>query len=435
MHWCVQCMPWFIPNQEKVMWVKIRKKCLYAIASFSLVANVQAQTLSFSEAVDIALKNDPVTSALQDKEQAFRESSVAANALPDPQIKLGFMNYPTDTYKSNQEPMTQKVLGVSQMFPAGDSLEIKSKRQLDMANEQKAKVENQKRMVVRKTTKAWLELYYWLHALKVVNENQSLFKNLVNVTESNYAAGRQHQQDVIRAELELELLDDKEADILSSIKKAKAKLAKWIGGENVNRPLTKTIHYLPDENVINDISKLDTHPMLMSKKAMIAAGQNDVELAKQSYSPNWMIDLTYGQRDAMPNGVDRADFLSAMVKFSLPLFTGSSQDRKVAASKRRHNAAKNDFEEKKRELAQMYQSALSDYNQFANRSERYKKILLVKAKENAEMALSRYQSDRGKFTDLIRARMTELNMQLKALRLEINQHKSHSDLTYLVGES
>lgn len=416
------------------MWVRMKRIVLLSIVVFMASLNSQAETLSIEQAVSIALKNDPVLVSFQDKEQAFREASIAASALPDPNVKLGFMNFPTDTYKRNQEPMTQVQLGVSQMFPAGDSLDIKASRKIDFANVEMAKAKNQQRLIKRQTRKAWLELYYWNQAIAVVKENRILFKNLVNVTGSNYAAGRQHQQDVIRAELELELLADKEMDILASIKKSRAKLSKLIGDEMSLRPLARTLPHLNEDIDFRNVEKINSHPMLQAQNAMVAASNNGVALAKQSYKPSWMVDLTYGMRDDAGNGTERADFLSAMVKFSVPLFTGNLQDRKVAASKRRHHASLNNLEDKKRQLVQMYQSNLSDYEQFSNRSLRYKKVLLVKAHENAEVALSRYQSDRGKFTDLIRARMTELNMQLKALRLEINQHKSYSDLTYLVGE-
>lgn len=426
------------------MWSHIKHVALISVSiitiSMGYVSVSQAEsiaptlTLSMQQAITIALDNDPVLMSLQDKEQAFRESSVASGALPDPNIKFGFMNFPTDTYKSNQEPMTQTQLGISQMFPAGDSLDIKASRQLDFANAEMAKGLNQKRMLVRKTSKAWLELYYWTHALKVIKENRSLFENLVNVTESNYAAGRQRQQDVIRAELELELIEDKKIDIVASIKKAKSKLERLIGRNAADKALSNKLPNIDTSRTFTNVERISRHPMLQVKSSMVAARQNGIALAKQSYKPNWMVDLTYGQRDDKPDGTDRADFLSAMVRFSVPLFTGKLQDRKVAASKRRHHSALNELEENKRQLIQMYQSNLSDYKQFSQRSERYKKVLLIKAHENSESALSSYQSDRGKFTDLIRARMTELNMQLKALRLEINQHKSYSDLTYLVGE-
>lgn len=200
------------------MWVRMKRIVLLSIVVFMASLNSQAEALSIEQAVSIALKNDPVLVSFQDKEQAFREASIAASALPDPNVKLGFMNFPTDTYKRNQEPMTQVQLGISQMFPAGDSLDIKASRKIDFANAEMAKAKNQQRLIKRQTRKAWLELYYWNQAIAVVKENRILFKNLVNVTGSNYAAGRQHQQDVIRAELELELLADKEMDILADRK-------------------------------------------------------------------------------------------------------------------------------------------------------------------------------------------------------------------------
>ncbi len=35
-------------------------------------------------------------------------------------------NFPTDSFNINQEPMTQLTVGVSQMFPRGDSLALPS---------------------------------------------------------------------------------------------------------------------------------------------------------------------------------------------------------------------------------------------------------------------------------------------------------------------
>ena len=420
------------------MWVNIKKIAIASIAYLVIMPSGQAQSLStplsMREAVDIALRNDPVLVSLQDKEQAFRESSIAASALPDPNVKFGFVNFPTDTYKRNQEPMTQIQLGVSQMFPAGDTLNIKASRRINFANAEKAKANNQQRLIKRQTRKAWLELFYWTQALRIIKQNNVLFKNMVDATESNFVGGMMLQQDIIRAELELELLNDKEIDILASIKKTRSKLSKLVGEEVANRPVASDLPVFNQVADIKNINKLDFHPMLQVQNAIVAASNNGVALAKQSYKPNWVVDLTYGMRDDAANGIDRADFLSAIVKFSVPLFTENLQDRKVAASKRRHHASLNKLEDKKRQLIQMYQSNLSDFEQFSSRSERYKKILLVKAHQNAEVALSSYQSDRGQFINLIRARVTELNLQLKGLRLEINRHKAHSDLVYLVGE-
>ena len=174
--------------------------------SFSVYAE---QTLTIERAVQTALERDALINVYQSRGDAYREQSVAEDTLPDPKIKLGMMNVPTDTYTLNQEPMTQVQLGIQQMFPRGNSLEIKSQRAITMSMAEDAKTENQRRKITREVRETWLELFYWLNAEAVVNKNRNLFTKLVSVTKQQYAAGRQKQQDVIRSELELGMLDDR----------------------------------------------------------------------------------------------------------------------------------------------------------------------------------------------------------------------------------
>ena len=168
---------------------------------------------------------------------------------------------------------------------------------------------------------------------------------------------------------------------------------------------------------------------------MVKTNQKNVELAKQSYKPSWMLDLTYGQRENAANGTKRADFVSAMVVFDLPLFTGDRQDKKVAASKHRLNSALNSREERKRELNRMWQSNLSKEKRLSQRIIKYKTLLVPKANENTNAALYSYQSGRGEFTSLVRAQIIELETQLRALRLNVDHKKEQAQLLYFVGES
>ncbi len=391
------------------------------------------QTLTIERAVQIALERDALINVYQSRRDAYREQSIAEDTLPDPKIKLGMMNLPTDTFKQNQEPMTQVQLGIQQMLPRGNSLEIKSQRAISMSVVENARTENQRRKVTREVRETWLELYYWLNAEAVVNKNRKLFTELVSVTKQQYAAGRQKQQDVIRSELELGMLDDRELKIQTRIEITRAKLAKYIGDNFISIDLDKL---LPEFNIMQyDDSWIEKHPMMNMEQAMVKTNQKNVELAKQSYKPSWMLDLTYGQRENAANGTKRADFISAMVVFDLPLFTGDRQDKKVAASKHRLNSALNSREERKRELNRMWQSNLSKEKRLSQRIIKYKTLLVPKANENTNAALYSYQSGRGEFTSLVRAQIIELETQLRALRLDVDQKKEQAQLLYFVGES
>ncbi len=392
--------------------------------------------LSLDAAIKIAIERDPKLLAIQKQADAFREAAVAANALPDPKIKLGLMNVPTDTWAFNQEPMTQKQIGIQQMFPAGDTLEYKSRRELSMASMEDASAANQLAILKRDMRQAWLDLYYWQYAEKITRETRSLLAKFMSVTESNYAAGRQQQQDVIRAELELELIQDKLDDIAAQQAVIKAKLVKMVGQEMATDMIAQTLPSLPElVNFNQHRTQLESHPMLQMQQARVDASQHGVSIAEQSYKPNWMLDVTYGFRETAQNGVDRPDFASVMVLFDLPLFGGNLQDRKVSASKFRRLAASEDLELKRRELAREYESKYAEWQQVSARVARYHKTLIPKARENSEAALSAYQSDRGKFTMLMRAMMTKLDIELKAQRLAVKQRKLQSALLYLLGEN
>jgi len=167
---------------------------------------------------------------------------------------------------------------------------------------------------------------------------------------------------------------------------------------------------------------------------MVKTNEKNVELAKQSYKPSWMLDLTYGKREDSDNGTERADFVSAMVMFDLPLFTADRQDKKVAASKSRLNSALYSREERKRDLNRMWQSNISKEKKLSLRLKKYKDILIPKAKENTKAALFSYQSGRAEFTALMRAQIIELETQLRALRLDVDHKKTQAQLLYFVGE-
>jgi hypothetical protein len=165
-------------------------------------------TLSLQEAERLVLMDDPSIAQFNAKAEALGQRAVAEGQLPDPKIRLGMLNFPTDTFDRSQEPMTQLLFGVQQTFPKGQSLSVKTRRTRALSSAQREQAENQKLVALREVRLSWLELYYWLGAEQVVGQNQDYFAQLVEVTQLQYAVGRHNQQDVIRAQLELKQMLD-----------------------------------------------------------------------------------------------------------------------------------------------------------------------------------------------------------------------------------
>jgi hypothetical protein len=179
--------------------------------SLSYAAENSKSVLSLEQATKIAQENDPWLVGNKHSQDAVKSMSVAAGTYPDPKVNVGLANFPTDTFDINQEPMTQIKVGVSQMIPRGDSLEIK-RQQLEVTSEQfPFQRQDRKAKIVVRVSQLWLDAFNAQESIRLIEKDRPLFEQLADVAEASYSSafGKTRQQDIVRAQLELTRLDDR----------------------------------------------------------------------------------------------------------------------------------------------------------------------------------------------------------------------------------
>jgi outer membrane protein TolC len=408
-----------------------------AILLLTLFAGMQTHAgavLTLGEAEQIAIGGDPVIAADRARAQALSEIAIADGQLPDPRLKAGVANLPLDTFEVNQEPMTQLVVGVEQSFPPGDTLRYRRLQGEWQSEAEQASAQDNTRKLVRDVRNRYLELWYQDQAGRIVAESRDLFIQLVDITRGQYATGRANQQDVLNASLELARLDDRATRIENAEETSRAELGKWLG-EAVARPLDSrfpVLPALPAKAVLE--AALPEHPAIRMETARIESETQGVRMAREQYKPGWSIGLAYGQRygeDAAGNS--RPDMLTALVSVDLPLFPGQRQDRRLAASVQQAEAARYTRADRLRKLKEMLETEYANYQRLGERATLYDNRLLREASANAEAALNAYQSGVTEFTTLMRARITDLDVRLDALRLRVDRARAQANLLYLAG--
>ncbi len=394
-------------------------------------------TLMLAEAEQLAVRGDPAVLALQARADALDQRAVADGQLPDPRLKLAAMNLPTDSFDRDDVPMTQLQIGVQQAFPRGRSLHYRSEQTRALARGDRAGAENQRLLVLRNVRSDFLELYYQIQAAAILGEHEKLFALLVQITQRQYAAGRDNQHDVMRAQLELSLIADRLTRLRGDREKAVANLAKWLGMDNARRPLPESF---PEMTEVVELELLldglQRHPRMRIEDAEVAASKSAVAVAEQQYKPGWMIDVSYGERSGFElDGRDRSDFLSAMLLIDLPLFRDKRQDRSLAASQYQRTAHQHDRIDRLRELQRLVETEYAQWRREGERLELYQRRTLLEAQQNSEATLKAYQSDVADFTTLMRARLAELDTRLAMLRIRVDRASAQARLLYLAGES
>ena len=403
-------------------------------AHFALAQEIKPLTLQESE--ELALFDEPGQNSYLSRAEGLREKSVAGGQLPDPTMRVGLANFPIQSGGFRTEGMTQAQLGIRQVFPGGDTLELTTQKLQSLAEEMTHKAEGRGREVLMSVRMGWLETHYWREAHEVAVNSRPFFDDLVTITRSLYSVGRKSQQDVFRAELELSRLDDRIIDMSKEHSRAQAALSEWVGADSV-RPVAAILPEwaaVPPLEVLTE--NLQTHPALMAADANVGARRTGVELAREQYKPDWALDLGYGYRDGfLSNGDPRSDFVSLSVTFDLPFFRGKRQDRSLRAALSERRAADQSREELLRRLTSQLAAEYVRWQNLGRRLDLYQRVILSVSDDSARAALAAYQSEAGDFADVMRGYIDDLNTRLDFIRLKVERARSFAMLANLGGIS
>ncbi len=309
---------------------------------FLLSKPALAETLTLDKALSMAKSQDPVLKQIEANSNALDERAIAVKQLADPKVKLALQNFPTTDLNYTREGMTQIVAGVSQALPKGRTLNYRSREKLALSNIERANYQDRKSEIALAIRKDWFDLYYWKQSAITINKSEKLLKKVIKATESAYGTGGQNTQDIIAAELELSVLEDKKIDINRQIEVITAKLNKWINPIS-KHTISKELPKLPDLFTYDEIkNNFKNHPRIQSTEAMINAKKQGIKIAEEQYKSGFNLGLNYGLRNGnLANDDDRPDFITAMVSFDIPIFPKKRQDKILSASK--YEAASAEF--------------------------------------------------------------------------------------------
>lgn len=390
--------------------------------------------LDLQQAIDIALLSDPEVNRHLANEKSWQLNAIAENQLPDPKLRVGLSNVPTDSYDLDQEPMTQASIGIEQAFMRGDTLGIKQAQAESNANIEQLEAKLSRLNLIRDVRLSYLEVYTQMQTAIILKKSRALFSQILEITQSQYSTGRARQQDVLRAELELARLQDREIKTRAQEDHARATLAQWLG-ETAWLAITTDFPQLPAFNNTDDVdSLLMQHPAVARESAAIASQQYAVKLAEQDYKPGFSLGLDYRKRfGENSDGSERSDMLAFMASMDIPLFTGKRQDKRVAASQEDLNAAHYQRAETMRKLKRVYQSYSAQLARLLERQQSYRNSLQKSARENTKASMNAYQSGVTEFNTLMRASITELDVMLDALRVDVDVAIAQVQLDYTIG--
>ncbi len=435
--------------------------------------------VGFSDAINRAIYNDPWLFANYASQQAILAKGNTEEQWENPNFSVDVTNLAADTFDFNQEPMTQFKIGFSQKLPRGDSNKIRALRAQELAAQHPFQRQDRMAKVAVTVGSLWLDVYKDQESIRLIESSKGLFKQLADIAQANYAStiGKTRQQDIVQAQLELTQLEDRLISLTQRKHSDLAELKAWQTNLHssqasselrnnrmeVDRLVNNSkknvdLHEPSIDAVIADLPNLkmlspaslanqqmlsiekfnklvQTHPAIKALEKLILAEKESVKLAEQSKKPEFSLNTSYAFRADNEQASDmfsgqRSDLFSIGISFDMPIFNSRANQGMVNQAVGQLSKAK---QLKWLKVKQMYRQLLSVRSQLIgllSRKKLFESDLLPQLNQHTEASLTAYTNDEGKFSEVVRARINQLNASLDYLEIKVAIQKNILQLNY-----
>ncbi|MGB3862787.1 MAG: TolC family protein, partial [Candidatus Aminicenantaceae bacterium] len=398
--------------------------------------DVEQRIEILADLIQEALENNPGLEAAVLRAQSAEKVISQAGALPDPQLNLGLLNLPVNSFTFDQEPMTGKLIGLMQMFPFPGKQGLAEEMAEFEATAVKYQQEEVRNQIVQMVKSAYYNLYAIDRAKETVQKNQALMEQFIRIVETKYATGTGLQQDVLRAQVEFSKLED---DLIMWQQKRRAAIARL--NAILNRPVDSYFSItareldLPESHAFG--SPVETieqqRPLLLAWKKRIQKAESSVKLARRDYWPNFAVGASYLQRDNLSNGAVMHDFFSATFSINIPLFFKRKQGAKVAEKELALSALHAQYRNVYISVLSDLESADAEMERNRKRVELYEGGILVQAQQSLESAQAGYQVGKVDFLTLISNWMMLQNYEMQYFFAMADFHKALANFELTMG--
>ncbi len=384
--------------------------------------------LSLEEVVSEAKKSNPEILAAQKEWSAAKSSVASVSTWPDPQIELMYEQVPQSG--GNLDDAAMKMYGISQMIPFPGKLTLKRWRAEDAAGVAEEKFEAKTNDIIAKVKNSFYSLFYVERAIQINQENESLLKKFAKVAEAKYVVARASQHDVIKAQVELELLTNELITLGQKRQTAQARLNTLL-----NRAPSDRIDIPPELNIYGpDLSLTELEQLALANRPELQAAAYKVKqsekshtLAKMQYLPDFKLKVL--QREMKASGLNgwNVSFMA-----NLPIWFWSKTSA-VASSGEKKEAA----EAVRKNLTNMVRFEVQDAFVKVDSAKRlrslFKDKIIVQAEQALRSATIAYQADKLDFLTLINSQKTLEDSKLKYFQALTDLGKSLAELEKIIG--
>jgi outer membrane protein TolC len=389
-----------------------------------------AELLTLESVQAAALQSQPLLESQQATVDAQRERAIAAAQLPDPELGVGVNELPVNTAEAwsfDRDSDTDIMVSVAQTFSVGSKRRLRRLREERTTAAAEAQLQDIERMVRRDAGLAFAEVLLREREAELIGEQLKQAALQKRAAEITVTTGAAPQSELLAFTADESLLRDRLTEARQMSTHARIELERWIG-VSARQAVDTTVR---DAGVLPTLDELladlPNHPALQAVDRTRDAAEAGVDLAQQARKPDWRLEVGYGYRPEF------SEMITVRATVGLPIFPGQRQDRERAAARSDFKAAVASRANLQREFETRAALVHHDFTQFAQRARSLDAEAMPAARQREQSAAAAYSGGRGSLSDVLAARQSRLDVELRVLELEVTALKRSIELDYFVN--
>jgi len=387
--------------------------------------------------INESLKANPEIKQMRGQFTASQETVRPAGALEDPEVAFTMKDIPVDTWRLNQEPMTQKMLELSQKFPFPGKRRLRSEVAAEQANSDEYAYKDKANEVRAKVVIAYWGLSLAQTNFDLTQKNKQFWEQVVQVTETRYQVGQGMQADVLQAQVELGNYLDR--------------LFQWTQKQESSRADVNALRSKPPQTPVSRpqplkprpfalkmeelLAQAEARPQLQALKFIIAKQEKAVNLARKEYYPDAKITLGYGFRETLgpPVNLKQADMFTGAVMFNVPIWHNSKIKPKIREELAKQGAAKDAHQSAWNQLGAAIKDRHAKLQRLAKQISLFDQGIIPQARQAVGAALASYQVGSLPFNQLYQNQIAVYNAEMQIEEYLKDFEENWAELEWLVG--
>jgi outer membrane protein TolC len=390
-----------------------------------------APPVTLSAAIDEALANNPTLVALRREFDVARQRPAQERSLAAPTFEAQIWQWPLDTI--NPLNTNMYMFTVRQEVPGPGKRALRAavlEKDIERASND---IAVRARDVIDQVKHAFTQLFVARQAVAIHQAGIDLSRQIADLSSAKYVAGREGQQNVLKAVLEISKLHGDLITLDEQAQLAAAQLnillnrdpAAPIGALSV---VTDSGPLVPLEDLQR--RALERHPELRGARIEEERAEAALAIANREYKPDFMFGGGY---QLMPRTVGAWTASVGLTWPNAPWSRGALDAKKaeavaeIEAARARRLTVANAI---RLSVQQAYVRAVSA----AARASLLQTTVIPQSQQVLEVSRVAYQSNRGDIVGLVEQQHGLLEMQLDYYRALADLAEARADLEYAVGD-